>query len=122
MIWSHVAAALLAAVLAFAGGWKTQGWRRDSLDQQRIEAQHEKERMDRQAANVAAGDHEKDKESIRTEFKVITQTVEKIVEKPVYLNVCVDDDGLRALHQAITEDRPAPGESGAALPGSVGAK
>lgn len=27
MIWTHVAAAILAAVVAFAGGWKVQGWR-----------------------------------------------------------------------------------------------
>lgn len=27
MIWTHVAAAILAALIAFAGGWKVQGWR-----------------------------------------------------------------------------------------------
>ena len=27
MIWTHVVAAILAAVVAFAGGWKVQGWR-----------------------------------------------------------------------------------------------
>lgn len=27
MIWTHVAAAILAAALAFWGGWSTQGWR-----------------------------------------------------------------------------------------------
>ena len=27
MIWNHVAAAILAALIAFAGGWKVQGWR-----------------------------------------------------------------------------------------------
>lgn len=27
MIWTHVAAAILAAALAFWGGWNTQGWR-----------------------------------------------------------------------------------------------
>jgi hypothetical protein len=27
MIWSHALAAILAAVIAFAGGWKVNGWR-----------------------------------------------------------------------------------------------
>ena len=27
MIWTHVAAAILAALIAFTGGWKVQGWR-----------------------------------------------------------------------------------------------
>lgn len=27
MIWTHVAAAIIAAALAFAGAWKTQDWR-----------------------------------------------------------------------------------------------
>jgi len=27
MIWTHALAAILAALIAFAGGWKVQGWR-----------------------------------------------------------------------------------------------
>lgn len=27
MIWTHFAAAILAALIAFTGGWKVQGWR-----------------------------------------------------------------------------------------------
>lgn len=27
MIWTHAAAAILAALIAFTGGWKVQGWR-----------------------------------------------------------------------------------------------
>lgn len=41
-----------------------------------------------------------------------TRTIEKIVERPVYHNVCLDDDGLRLINDAASEsDRtgePAP--------------
>ena len=56
----------------------------------------------------AAVAHEKDKVQIRTQIKTVIQEVERIVEKPVYRNVCLDDDGLRVLRAAI---RPAAAAS-----------
>lgn len=37
----------------------------------------------------------------RTQSEETTRTVEKIVERPVYRNVCLDDDGLRAANAAL---------------------
>lgn len=62
--------------------------------------------------DVAAGGHEADKAQIRTEFKTIIKEVDRVVQKPVYLNICFDDDGLRAARAAIgpaaTASQPAP--------------
>ena len=63
----------------------------------------------------AAVGHEADKSQIRTEFVTITQEVERVVEKPVYRNMCFDDDGLRLLGNAIA-GRPAASQPAPALP------
>lgn len=34
-------------------------------------------------------------------YRTITQTVDKIVDRPVYKSLCLDDDGLRTANQAL---------------------
>jgi len=106
-------------VMSFGAGWTVQGWRRDAADKENIEAAQELQRENRRGANTAAAGHEKDREVIRTEFITITETVEKIVEKPVYRNVCFDDDGMRALRAAIRPGSTAS-QPGPAVPRSDG--
>ena len=49
-----------------------------------------------------------DYEQLKSEQRVITETkireVQKIIERPVYNNVCIDDDGLRIINSLITND------------------
>ena len=49
-----------------------------------------------------------DYEQIKSEQRVITETkireVQKIIERPVYHNVCIDDDGLRIINSLIPND------------------
>lgn len=116
MIWTHLAVALVAAALAFTSGWKTNGWRHDSLDKERIVAAQETERLRAKTADKAAGDHESFKEKERVTYQTITETVERIVDRPVYRAVCLDDDGLRALNAAITGREPATGEPAPVVP------
>lgn len=122
MMW-QVRAAIAAVLLlaSFLGGWTVQGWRRDSLDAEAVEASQELRRMNSRGANTAAEGHEKDKEAIRTEFQTITETVEKIVEKVSYRNVCFDDDGMRAVAEAIG-NRPAASKPSDAMPKPDAAK
>lgn len=42
---------------------------------------------------------EKEKQKIQTEY--VYKTVEKIVEKPVYKNICIDQEGLDELNKLI---------------------
>ena len=62
--------------------------------------------------DAAAAGHETDKAQIRTQFKTIIKEVDRVVQNPVYLHVCFDDDGLRAARAAIgpaaTASEPAP--------------
>ncbi|MDO6646208.1 hypothetical protein [Acinetobacter guillouiae] len=49
-----------------------------------------------------------DYEQLKSEQRVITETkireVQKIIERPIYHNVCIDDDGLRIINSLIPDD------------------
>lgn len=49
-----------------------------------------------------------DYEQLKSEQRVITETkireVQKIIERPVYQSVCIDDDGLRIINSLIPDD------------------
>lgn len=105
MIYSHLAAALIAAVLAFSGAWTVQDWRFGAKEAARLEQEREAQRANAKTADTASQTHEEAKVEIKTEFKTIYSEVERVVEKPVYRNVCFDDDGLRLITRALA-DRP----------------
>lgn len=97
--------AAVAAVLAFGAAWKVQDWRHDAAELERREDAAEVERLRARKADTAAVSHEEFKERERVVYQVITETVDRIVERPVYRNVCLDADGLAALKQAINPSK-----------------
>lgn len=68
----------------------------------------------------AAVAFESDKAKIRTEFLTITKEVERVIQNPVYRDVCLDADGLRIVNASINPatpaSQPAPALSGLAGP------
>ena len=50
MIYTHVAAAILAAAIAATGAWKVQDWRYNAKEKERAEQQLENERIAAKAA------------------------------------------------------------------------
>lgn len=112
---------VVLAVLAAAGA----GYGKGRVDgtaacEQRIAemVKDSQERKDKEAvkANTASGGLEKDNAKTRTVYKTITQTVDKIVERPVYRNVCLDDDGLRSANAALAGALTPAGEPDSTLP------
>lgn len=116
MIWTHVGAAALGAVVAGSTAWQVQDWRFGAKEGERLQAVREQAARNERVADKGAAAHEADRARIRKEFITITQEVERVVEKPVYRNVCLDDDGLRILERAITGESAA-GEPASALSG-----
>jgi len=56
-------------------------------------------------------------------YRTIRQTVDKVVEKPVYRNVCLDDPGLRVANDALSGRAPAAtAKPDGTVPGAVPAK
>lgn len=115
-MWTYAMTAILAALVAFTGAWRVQEWRYRARDAERMEAAKEVERLRVKTADTAAEKHEQVKDSIRTEFLTIREEVERVVEKPVYRNVCIDDDGMRELQRAISGPKPPASEPSHTLP------
>ena len=110
--------AAIVGALAFGSAWKIQGWRADAADKARIEAELELASQRAVQADTASASHEKDKATVRVQFQTIYRDVEHVVEKPVYRNVCLDDDGLRLIASAISGPAPAASEPAPAVPAS----
>lgn len=114
MIYTHVAAVLIGAAVAGGGVWKVQEWRHDAKEKERLEAAQELRRNNERSADKASATYEKAKTLHVTKYEVITETVEKIVDRPVYRDtVCWDSDGMRALADAIGNPTPSSQPAGA---------
>lgn len=69
-------------------------------------------------AEIAAGAstrYEGRRARLQQHARVITKEIDRVVEKPVYRDVCLDADGLRILSAAIA-GAAAPGQPAAAVP------
>lgn len=54
--------------------------------------------------NQVSADYEQVKSEQRIKVETVTREVQKIIERPVYNNVCLDDDGVSAINSLITSD------------------
>ena len=119
MIRAAIAFTLL--LLGFASGWQVQGWRWEAVDAERAQLEQQARDAARQQADAAAAAYEGQREAVRVQFQTITQEVQRVVERPVYRNVCLDADGLRQLRAAAGDHAAAP-EHGASVPGPDAAR
>ena len=60
----------------------------------------EAEEAAKDKAQKASENYEQTKETERVKTETITRTVQKIVERPIYINTCLDDDGVRLINEA----------------------
>lgn len=61
----------------------------DAVQQQQIEM------------NKVSADYEKLKAEQATKVEYVTKTVNKYIDRPVYRNTCIDDDGRLQLNELI---------------------
>lgn len=54
--------------------------------------------------NKVSADYEQLKSEQRVKVETVTREVQKIIERPVYQSVCIDDDGLRIINSLIPDD------------------
>lgn len=110
---------LLAAIaFGFAGGWRVEAWRNNS---KLLEAQAEatkRFKRDEKRVDVAAEGHEQFKEKERIVYVEREKKVRVYLDRPVYRNVCIDDDGVQLINDAIAGGAGA-GQSATAVPGSA---
>lgn len=121
MIYTHAAAVAVGLAIGFSGGWLTQGWRWDSAELARQQKMKTDALAQVRQIDKASEGYEVDRAATKTEFTTITKEVERVIEKPVYRNVCFDDDGLRQLERAVRATGYS-GEPPSGMPASGPAK
>ena len=102
--------AILAAVLALIG---ISSWQYHSIYKRgynaavaKLEKQAQEQKDKQQAvANKASSDYQTNKAEADKQAEIRYVEVQKIVERPVYRNVCLDDDGLQNINNAIKDRR-----------------
>ena len=115
MIYTHAAAAVLALAIGLAGGWLTRGWKAGNDERNAIEQAAHDARRRVERADQAAGKFEDKRAATAVRWRTVEKEVERVVEKPVYRNVCLDPDGLRILADEIDRN-PHSGEPAPAMP------
>lgn len=101
-LYTYVATGLIALVLGFGSGWKTQGWRWDASEKQRIEQEAKERQRQLERAHASSSVFESKRSANETKYRTVTVTVKEIVDRPVYRNICLDDDGLRVINDQIS--------------------
>lgn len=114
-LYTYAATAIVAGALAFGGGWQVQAWRWDAADKQRIEQEAKERQKQLDRAHVASTTFEDKRTTNETRYRTVTVTLEKIVDRPVYLNQCLDSDGLLQLNAQIARAAD-PGQPSLKLP------
>lgn len=91
---------LLSLLAAFIGGWAVNGWYADSLAYAASEAATaaQEKANKREFEQGEALEKWLAKNSINE--RVILRESVKLVDRPVYHNVCLDPDGLRLINAA----------------------
>ena len=103
-------AAGAALVLAFGAGWWLRGLQVKAAMVKQTQAQAQADVQQAQRTSTAVQQHAQTKTETEIRYVTVTREVEKLVERPVYLERCMDDDGLRVLNaQILGTNPPGPG-------------
>ncbi len=86
------------AVICFAGGWFTNGWKEDSI---RLAEKAASEKVMKlfatRESDIAIAVTDKLK-GLKANERIIERHTQDIIERPIYRSICIDDDGLRQLN------------------------
>lgn len=103
-----IAGAAIAAVVAVLWGTYAMGAKagRAEIQTKWDKAARELREKEANQANTASTTLETTNAKARIITREITVEVEKVVDRPVYRNICLDDDGLRLARCAIRGESP----------------
>lgn len=105
-----ICASVIALGLAFGTGWWLRGLQVKAATVDQTKAQAQADVQQAQRTSTAVQQHAQAKTETEIRYVTVTREVEKLVERPVYLERCMDDDGLRVLNgQILGTNSPGPG-------------
>lgn len=122
MFFAKYRLALLAAALvaAFVVGATVNGWRLNAKHgaEKLAAAKAAKEAYDAKAKqyNEASAALEAARNEREIVYRTIEKRVEKVVERPVYRNVCLDERGVQLINDAFAGRTSDPAEPAPAVP------
>ena len=96
-----ICASVIALGLAFGAGWWLRGLQVKAATVDQTQAQSQADVQQAQRTSTAVQQHAKVKTETEIRYVTVTREVEKLVERPVYLERCMDDDGLATLNAQI---------------------
>ena len=121
---SFAVQAVLAAIIFATGCLGGIKWHVGIVASRDLAAQNEafrKAEIRTAAVDSAAVKHEQFKTRVEVREVQVLKEVDRVIEKPVYSNVCVDDDGLRIIAADIAARHDAPSQPAPAVPAPSGA-
>ena len=104
-------------VLGFGSGMGLQKLFWIAAEKERIENKAKAKENNQNKAHDASASFEEKRSTNEIRYRTVTVTVEKLVDRPVYINQCFDVDGLRTLNEQITR-QPDSSKLGLKLPKS----
>ncbi len=112
--------ALLAALSGAVYGIHHSGYKEGKSEIQADwdKANEKQRKAEADQSQTASTQVEVKSEKAKVIYRTITQSVDKIIDRPVYRNVCLDDDGLRNANAALSGQIAATGEPDKPLPAS----
>lgn len=117
LIYTH----LLAALLAASAAWTVRAWKADADEAAVVKGLHAAVLAQQAAADKSAVQFEVERARLVRKRQVITQEVDRVVERPIYRDgVCLDADGLRLVAAAV-DPAASAGEPAPALPAASAA-
>ena len=112
-----MATGLVSLVLGFGSGMGLQKLFWIAADKERIENEDKAKEDNRDRAHDASVSFEEKRTANEIRYRTVTVTVEKLIDRPVYINQCLDADGLRTINEQITR-QPDSSKLGLKLPRS----
>ena len=94
--------ALVSMLIGASGAWTARGWLCEANEAERVAAEAEARAKQASVANIAATGHEGDKVKLQTKYVTIVETVEKVIENPIYNATCFSPDGMRTHSDAVS--------------------
>ena len=112
-----IATGLISLVLGFSSGMGLQKLFWIAADKERIENEAKTKENNKEKAHEASPSYEEKRTANEIRYRTVTVTVEKLIDRPVYINQCLDADGLRTINEQIT-GQPDSSKLGLKLPRS----
>lgn len=108
-LWRECIIALLAFLflfmLAVANNYAGKLKKADADCKSKIakieQAQHAALIKQQDKVNEVSASYEEERAEQQVKTQVVYKTIEKIIDRPVYRNVCIDDDGVSSLNNLI---------------------